>query len=454
MASTPPPALRRARTPPTPLHGPLHDNYEPYSPRRSKRTAAHSNPYGSASSERLPKINLQRATTPPPTGKKARFASTQLSSPPSSPASPQRRPAQHKTPRKTPVSRAFADVLSDSDNTPRRQQLPTPLSVLPTPSKTPKKRSAATMNSTARILNFQPHSPSDVMPSPRKMKKPAHARSQSSRGFELFEDGTNSSQEQIQIFTDSNARIPELDGSEDNPLVGPRQTRAGRPQRSARTDEEVEFNDRVSRDEGIVYSFRGKKIFRRFAGDDQDDGNSSPDLAQRSLRRQAGIAAERPLTRSSIKPRLLFPSEDQLREREEADASDEVDEEALTDIELPVSVKKQPTKTATPRKAAASHLATPPSTKRTKRVVDTAPGPVPSLEMVVEEPEDAPASPVTRKATKAKNRSPFDDWPRLKAPSSSSSRGKKRTASESVEPADDVAPSSKRTRSGAVASPS
>ena len=195
----------------------------------------------------------------------------------------------------------------------------------------------------------------------------------------------------------------------------------------------------------------------------RDEGTSSPDLAQRSLRRQAGIAAERPLTRSSIEPRLLFPNEDQLRERERerghATASDEVDEEALTDIELPAPSKTQPAKAATPRKPAASslssHLATPPSTKRTKRHIDCTPGPAPSLGMVVEEPEDAPNSPASRKATKAKNRSPFDDWPRLKAgtSSSSASRGKKRTASESVEPVEPAATSNKRTRSGAVTSP-
>jgi hypothetical protein len=62
--------------------------------------------------------------------------------------------------------------------------------------------------------------------------------------------------------------------------------------------------------------------------------------------------------------------------------------------------------------------------------------------MVVEEPEEAPASPVERKAVKAKNRSPFDDWPRSKAGSSRVSR--KREASDALEPAEG---SNKRTRS-------
>lgn len=109
------------------------------------------------------------------------------------------------------------------------------------------------MTSTARILNFQPYSPNDVMPSPRKMKKSSHARGQSSRGFDLSEAGTNSSQEQIQIFTDTNARVPELDGSDDNPFVGPRQTRSSRPQRRVRGEEEEQMDERAERDEGVMY---------------------------------------------------------------------------------------------------------------------------------------------------------------------------------------------------------
>lgn len=127
---------------------------------------------------------------------------------------------------------------------------------------------------------------------------------------------------------------------------------------------------------------------------------------------------------------------------------DEVDEEALTDIEVPVPVKQK--KTATPSKPAAprfAHLATPPSTKRTKRIINHATDVVP-LQMVAEEPEETPVSPVTRKAGKAKNRSPFDDWPRSKA--GAVRAGKKRDASEALEPAEG---SNKRTRSSAIASP-
>jgi hypothetical protein len=160
-----------------------------------------------------------------------------------------------------------------------------------------------------------------------------------------------------------------------------------------------------------------------------------------------GPAANRPLTRSSIKPRLLFPNEEQVRERDTLNTEDEVDEEALTDIEVPAqkvaATPKKSKKSPSPRY---SHLATPPSTRRPKRTADVAFNAA-GLDSVAEEAEEVPASPVARKAAKVKNRSPFDDWPRSKG---SSSGSKKREASEQLGP---VSGSSKRTRSGVIASP-
>jgi hypothetical protein len=138
---------------------------------------------------------------------------------------------------------------------------------------------------------------------------------------------------------------------------------------------------------------------------------------------------------------LLFPSEEQLRERETEVLDDEVDEEALTDIEVPAPKKSK--KAATPVKPSAlrfAHLATPPSTKRTQRVVNHPSDAIP-LSMVAEEPEEMPVSPVERKAVKAKNRSPFDDWPRSKSGAARPSR--KREAPEALEHAEG---SNKRTR--------
>lgn len=143
-----------------------------------------------------------------------------------------------------------------------------------------------------------------------------------------------------------------------------------------------------------------------------------------------------------MKPRLLWPSEPEVA----APQDDEVDEEAVTDIEMPTPAKHK-SKHATPSKPAAakfSHLATPPSTKRTKRVLDRA---TPGLDAVTEEPE-IPASPAERKASKPKNRSPFDDWPRSKA--GSSVGVKKREAPIS---GDSAVAGTKRTRREALPSP-
>lgn len=49
-------------------------------------------------------------------------------------------------------------------------------------------------------------------------------------------------------------------------------------------------------------------------------------IGHRSLKRAIGASIERPLTRSSIKPRLLFPAN--------TPQSDDVDEEAETDVEM------------------------------------------------------------------------------------------------------------------------
>lgn len=261
--STPPAVSLRARTPPTPLHGLAYDNYEPYSPRRSKRSTAQSNPYSSLNGERSPRPLPQFNTTPPATVKKARFAraTTHLSSPPSSPVSPIKRHPVHKTPRKggSDFTRTANAVLSDSDGPshPLHQPCIDPVTMLPTPSKTPKKRPAAAL--TGRILSFQPEDPNDVMPSPRKIRKQVGRPHTVATGFELYEDDASLNHaDTIEIYTDANARVPEMDESEDNPFVGRRKI-SKRPQRRARKQnaEEVErerrIDEAVKRDEGVTY---------------------------------------------------------------------------------------------------------------------------------------------------------------------------------------------------------
>lgn len=180
-------------------------------------------------------------------------------------------------------------------------------------------------------------------------------------------------------------------------------------------------------------------------------------MEQRSLKRKAGISAQRPLTRSSVKPRLLFPSEDQLREREEAVT--DLDEEAVTDIEMPnasspVKQKATAEEVATPIKDYGlrnQHLATPPPTKRTTRTTNKKTSP-PTHPSPIYEDEPEPISAGVGETFPAKGgrrggRSPFDAWQRTKAGSSKGSH--KREAA----PMEEGARGGKRTRSAMIDSP-
>lgn len=136
-------------------------------------------------------------------------------------------------------------------------------------------------------------------------------------------------------------------------------------------------------------------------------------------------SVRRPFTRSSVKPRLLFPAAD----KDDSTIANE-DEEATTDIEDHVLAGMEPSSPATPTE-----------------LVDKAPG-------TPEAPRFAPASPpttarttrfgakkaseTTPKSKPASKRSPFDGWRRVKGGAQTS--GHKR-------PGDELsAASSKRTR--------
>jgi hypothetical protein len=144
---------------------------------------------------------------------------------------------------------------------------------------------------------------------------------------------------------------------------------------------------------------RGKKIFRKFDEPNQQQTPSSPtaaadesdNLSDIELRRKAGPAASTRFTRSAVKPRLLFPSEAQRREREE-----EADEEALTDIEMP-RPSRTPTKTRVEK-------VTPPRGRNAEEQLQT------ELEdAVASVPTPVPEVKITRK------RGAFDGFQRRKA---------------------------------------
>ena len=87
------------------------------------------------------------------------------------------------------------------------------IGMLPTPAKTPRKKQIQNKTGVGRVLfPVRPESVEEAMPTPRKNK-----RNKRHVGFSLDSDAE--SEGGIQIFTDSQDKIPELDLSEENPFI-------------------------------------------------------------------------------------------------------------------------------------------------------------------------------------------------------------------------------------------
>ena len=179
---------------------------------------------------------------------------------------------------------------------------------------------------------------------------------------------------------------------------------------------------------------RGKKQFRKFADNDELNGQSeSMDSTDGGLDNAVESRLRRPLDRAAIKPRLLFPTA--KNKDEDMDAMMDEDEEAPTDIEdyllpeaqddeeeLPETPSEEVKGLDTP-KAPRFAPVSPPTTQRTTRHGIKS---------------GADATPMKTKGASGK-RSPFDDWRVVKG-GSSQGQGHKR-------PAEALAPgSTKRSR--------
>lgn len=165
----------------------------------------------------------------------------------------------------------------------------------------------------------------------------------------------------------------------------------------------------------LVFS-RGKKIYRKFPNDGSEHNNTSNfgDTERDPF-------ATGPLTRSSIKPRLLFPPKKQLHERTDPSIDDE---EAPTDIEdsrdHEMSDLEHGSQVTTPVKNSIFSPTTPPTTGHATRAA--------IKKAVFESPSDPP-EPVEAVPSEwpGKKISPFDGWARTKAVTNGGgSKGKKR----------------------------
>jgi hypothetical protein len=217
------------------------------------------------------------------------------------------------------------------------------------------------------------------MPTPRKGRK---APKYTLASFEEAEQEADA----IPIYTDSKDRIPS-GADEDNPFIVKRGKGKSKAKATSaikrRLDPEIaKMEAAAAREEGIIYTLyvirarvmrliltthsRGKKIFRKF----QDRPSALGDARDSSgdeVRRQAGSVAHRPLTRSSVKPRLLFQEE--IKKREKALHPHDTDEEAVTDIEIPIATQSGPKsrKINETNDVAGHQEETPPPTVRTTR---------------------------------------------------------------------------------------
>ncbi|PVH94816.1 hypothetical protein DM02DRAFT_675907 [Periconia macrospinosa] len=361
---------RRLRTPPAPKWG---GDYEPYSPRRSSRVAAQQNNHLHLESTptRTHARAARRDVTPTSSRKTLAPSSSSLTlSPPSSPVSP----AKSSTRPQQPTIDAHPDTEDlDLDQiaapTPARRFLSQQSSLL-TPAKTPRKlalKPQESLGSTARVLfSNRPVTVEDAFPTPRK------ARKTTAYSLESFAEQMEEENSKIPIFTDSKERVPTLDDDEDNPFI----TKKGKgkakavPQKPRKQNSESQkLFEATRREEGVVFTFKGKKIFRKFHDGPPSNASEGEFVlhTEAETRHRAGAAAAGRITRSSIQPRLLFKEEIAQQKRERGE---ETDEEKATDNEPQVATpsrkaKSAVTVTATPL----PQTATPPPTKRVTRQI-------------------------------------------------------------------------------------
>ncbi|KAL1873676.1 hypothetical protein Plec18167_006193 [Paecilomyces lecythidis] len=437
MATTPPPpSPSKLRIPPAPRHGPKYDSWEPYATRHSARLAGQ-------------RASRDSHTTPPPSSPELRGQAGRMDerkqrgmdigtlSPPGSTFTSPRKKTSGRTRGVLPTYSLDNTELDssnpfDSAQTTHARQHSFESSrttitngMLPTPMKTPRKKAAEDMSSAARTL----------FPTASASARPKKSKKYSGFSLESFEEEPAEAQGKIEIFTDSRDRIPQLDESEENPfykksaapatITAPAAPRTSSRRKANGSKRDKEVADAIDREDGMTYVFRGKKVFHKFdedvnmeSGDDDDDDlgllTARPDLIDASL------TSVRPLTRSSIKPRALFPTAqktgpDAVEEEEATDVEDNTANETEVDAgneETQANAKKDP---VTPEiRSTATTPASPGATirslrSRSKHIHDS--------------------TPTASGSKKEKRVSPFNGWMRKKqTPAALASASKKREA--------------------------
>ncbi|TGZ81421.1 hypothetical protein EX30DRAFT_262454 [Ascodesmis nigricans] len=294
---------------------------------------------------------------------------------------------------------------------------------LPTPSKTPRKRKVppAALKSSAKVLF--PDTPARSSTSSRtttttttKMveppKTPVRQKAppktpRKTRAFSIDRKSTT-----IEIYTDTRERIPQPDLDSDNPFLSrpSDETRASKRRRQQIADRvHDKLGPDAGREDGMYYTFRGKRIFRSFkslpdAGSRADDDDDEEDEEEEE-------EEEGGLNPASIKPRLLFPDASPSKSpvphhhrnnlhTSNLDLLESDDEEAETDIDETASIAAQSTSsiiiTSKPRVPAATEKSSPVKKRKTLPPVSasrmTTPDDEDDGEIIVKQPT-VPATP-------------------------------------------------------------
>lgn len=279
MATTPPLRIS-VQTPPTPRHGPLQDRY-PNASRHSARLADkrrvrdnHSTP--EPESPVKPRSGRSAVISTPSSGQRSpgNTANNNLSPPQSYKASPKRKGTRrvHIISPDSPLDNTFggSEQLLPPSNGPSHQSHSTFLTatttstgMLPTPVKTPKKKKmASNVDAPARTLfESQPVIGEEVQSAPKRGRKGRKYNGFSLESFSAEDDGHQSN---IQIFTDSKEKVPELDLSEENPFIdhaafdrGSSSKKVGgtskRRKISGERRKDRDVQEAIEKDEGMVY---------------------------------------------------------------------------------------------------------------------------------------------------------------------------------------------------------
>lgn len=235
MMPTTPSPHDRPSTPPAPLHGAKFDDWQPYVSRRiTRRTNQSIDQHSPTQSAEVGLLSKPRSTIKIQSPSFHRYPSSQTLSPPSSPEATSLR-----------ASRDCLNIFEDSHQSEPTRGEDNFMQMLPTPRKTPRKTLIHPSSSAARILNFKSILPQDILPTPKKRK------------LRMTLESPPGSNEEVQIYTDSQDRIPTMEDTNDNPFFGKRNNTTARKSQEvtkARNADEVMMEEAVRNGEGLIYT--------------------------------------------------------------------------------------------------------------------------------------------------------------------------------------------------------